>query len=143
MEVVRAVRRGRDAPVADDRTQHLQLDGGGPGPEHHPHPGGLGLGLRHLLVAAGLGAGPGGQPVGEETATRGALQVEGAAQQVAGDGRGDQAGGRGRGGGIGAVRVVHALSLSTDAMITTCPAHLRDGRPQQAQRQNGCPAGSA
>ncbi|TGZ05006.1 hypothetical protein E5Z02_23270, partial [Streptomyces rhizosphaericola] len=56
-----------------------------------------------------------------------------------------EAGRQGRGGGIGAVRVVHALSLSTDAMITTYPAHRapRGGRPQPAQRQNGCPAGSA
>ena len=57
------------------------------GAERQPYAGGLGLGHGELRVGA-LGAGPGGQPV-RQHAVRGALQVEGAAQQVGGDRRGD------------------------------------------------------
>ncbi len=92
VQVVRPVRAGGNTPVGHDRTQDVQLDGGGPGAEHQPYAGGLGLGLGHLFVTAELRPGAGGQPVGEEAAARGALQVECAAHEGAGEGGGERGG---------------------------------------------------
>ncbi len=79
-QVVDAVGTGRGAHVGRLGGQHVQLDGGGPGAEDQPYAGGLGLGHGQLVVGD-LCARCGGQPVRQHP-VRGALQVEGAAQEV-------------------------------------------------------------
>ncbi len=85
-QVVHAVRARRGADVDPLRRQGVQLDGGGAGAQGQPYAGGLGLRQGELRVGA-LGAGPGGQPVRQQAA-RGALQFEGTAYQIGGEGDG-------------------------------------------------------
>lgn len=83
-EVVQAVRAGRGAHIGPLGAQGVQFDGGGAGAEDQSYAGGLRLDHGQLRIGA-LGAGPGWQPVGQH-AVLGALQLQGAAKEVGGEG---------------------------------------------------------
>ncbi len=102
-EVVQAVRAGRGAHIDPLGAQGVQFDGGRPGAQDQAYAGGLGLDHGQLRIGA-LGTGPGRQPVRQHTVL-GALQLQGAAQEVGGDGGGDPVRVR----GLCAVRRVRAV----------------------------------
>ncbi len=90
-EVVDAERARRRADEGPPGGVRLELDHGGAGAHHEAHPRGLRLGQGQAGVGV-LPACVGGEAV-REHAAGGGLDLEGTAQQVGGDGGGDEVGG--------------------------------------------------